>query len=642
MPAILSFPLYGPSRRADVPVIEVRLDTRDPAFPRQCPDLEEVNRRLGAQGIPPLESALIDADHLASPELCFAELLGQLARQLQRHAGHPVDVLQVRRSRFSDWRILVLVEHAHAEVGMAAVQLAVMLLGPQPSAFAANQPSFLDFARGRVLPAALVAVARAAQDRGIPSLVLSRPPLDAAIQGAGSGGGLLQLGHGARRHLVDGSADLGQMPGQPLTAAGTLVDSIYPDPAAARIPVVAVTGTNGKTTTTRMIAHVLEQAGFEPGVVTSEGVRLAGQPLTEGDSATFIGHARVLTEPGVDSAVLEAHHRGIVIRGFAFQHCDVGICLNVSADHIARGEIETLDEMADVKAAIPERASGAAILFADDPYCRAMGPRMTAASTWWISLTRSAEALAELGGAGEAVFCTLEAEDGGGDGNNDERVDGEEWIVVHRAGTRVPLMPVSNIPATYGGAARFMVSNAMHAAAAALALEIEPDRVASALAGFEAGEAMTPGRLNEVAGLPFRLILDFAHNPDGMAKLVEFTDRLTVKGRKYLALSGMAKRDDAINRQSAHAVAGHFDHYFCKDYTPSEPPLSRRVAPVMQSALVEAGVDPEATTVMSYGKEVLFDILSRCAPGDLLVYLIGNAEKAVIGSYVEEFRRRSG
>jgi UDP-N-acetylmuramyl tripeptide synthase len=610
-------------------VVEVRLDTLEADFPRGCIGLDEVDRRLVSYGLPPLVPGEPRNEHLASEEMRFAELLGQLARHLQRLAGHPVQELLVRRRRFSDWRILVLVEHAHADVGMAAVHLAVLLLSRQPAAFAAKYPSFLQFAGERVPSGALTEMTRAAERRNIPALVLSRPPLDRAIQGADLSAGkrLLQLGQGARRQLVDGSAEPAGDRDADADQGAARVDAMFPDPRSARVPVVAVTGTNGKTTTTRMIAHILGQSGLHTGVTTSEGITLRGAALTRGDSASFEGHARVLTDPGIDAAVLETHHRGIVLRGFAWKHCDVGICLNVSEDHIAPGEIETLEEMADVKAAVPARASGAAILFADDPHCRAMAPRLRAASTWWVSLVQPANELRKLGGSGDLTTCTLEG------------VDGREWIVIHRLGERLPLMPVDAIPATFGGAARFMVSNAMHAAAAALALELAPQQVVDALAGFEAGEAMTPGRLNEITGLPFRLILDFAHNPDGMARLADFTDRLPVRGRKLLALSGMAKRNDDINRKSAMAAAGHFDHYFCKEYTPSKPPPLRRVAPVMQAALVEAGVDPRAVSVRSYGKEALFDILSCCEPGDLLVYLIGNAEKAVINAYVDEFRR---
>ena len=729
-------------------MVEIRLDPRDPQFPRQCPTLQDVKQRLASQGLlstfPEFEAGTLP-DH---PTDRFAELLGQLTLRLQQIAGHPVEWLNVRKSRFADWRILVLVEHAHADVGMAALQLAALLLGPQHAAFGGQFSRFLAFAQARVLPADTSALARAAKRRGIPILYPSRPPLENAMRVPGQkpGMGVLQLGQGARSQTLQGTFNLtradanlfdlrddpGQLrsllsrlipsSGQPMDekrqryrlfgvgnglsmtltcisdswhsvsevhafwdelfadllkhtegqavllevlsaglalepqagtvqiedvrlgpdlsflrqkddetlldqAAEALMDSLFADAGEARIPVIAVTGTNGKTTTTRMIAHILRQAGLKTGLVTSEGVNLNGRQIVNEDSGSFLGHTRVLTEPTVEAAALETHHRGIVVRGFAFDDCDVGLCLNVSPDHIARGEIETMAEMEDIKAAVPERASKAAILFADNPHCRAMATRMRARTTWWVSLAQSADQLARLPASGERAFCTVVNE------------DGAEWITVQHNGSAYTLMPVNDLPVAFGGAARFMVSNAMHAAAATLAVGIAPDIVAKALTSFEAGEDMTPGRLNEIQGLPFRLILDFAHNPDGMAKLVEFTDRLNVSGRKLIALSGMGKRDDAISEQTARTAAGHFDHYFCKEYTPSQPPLKRAFAPLMQRALIDAGVKPENTSLMTYGKQVLFDILSQCAPGDLLVYLIGNQEKAVIRGYIDEFHR---
>ena len=629
MSAILSFPFYGPSRRADVPVVEVRLDPRDPQFPSQCPTLKELRQRLAPQGIWSTFSELTNNRFSDDPTMRFAELLGHLALRLQQNAGHRVEYLNVRKSRFADWRILVFVEHAHADVGMASVQLAAMLLGPQHSAVASAYAQFLDYARAHAMPAGTVALAQAAKRRNLPVLYPGRPPLNKTmhINGQPYPVSALQIGQGVKRRIVDGhSLNAANSAEELSTAAEALLNDLFPEPSAARIPVVAVTGTNGKTTTTRMVAHIFRHAGLKTGLVTSEGVNLDGQQVVHDDAGSFAGHTRVLTHPDMQAAALETHHRGIVVRGFAFDDCDVGICLNVSPDHIKRGEIETMAEMEDVKAAVPERASKAAVLFADNMHCRAMANRITAETTWWVSLTQSVEELEQLPGTGQRALCTIAVE------------DGAEWILVQQNGARYPLMPVAELPVTFGGAARFMLSNAMHASAAALALGIAPQIVAAALSRFEAGEEMTPGRLNEIQGLPFRLILDFAHNPDGMAKLVEFTDRLDVNGRKFIALSGMGKRDDVINQQAAEATVGHFDHYFCKDYTPSEPPLQRALAPFMQQALIEAGIEPEKTTLLTYGKQVLFDILDTCAPGDLLVYLIGNAEKAVIRDYIDEFR----
>ena len=744
MVAILSFPLYGPSRRADIPVVEVRLDPRDPQFPPQCPTAEQVMARIKKL---PMANKFkrLEVECVSGPEpVRFAELLGQLALELQRIAGHRVDFLRVRKRRYCEAQLLVLVEHAHAEVGTAAVQLAVLLLSPQHAAFAEQFARFDAFARQHVIPNFSRALTKTARRRDIPVLYLARPPLDRLIRVPGHRGGpdLVQLGQGARHHVLEGTFDLTaadselhilrENPGQleslfspvkrgsgsrktrirligvgrslclavqlgdaqwqpinslhafwaermatllertrgqvimveafvdeldhppdannshligislgpdieflcqatdhdlPSVVAEAVLDALFPEPGAARIKVVSITGTNGKTTTTRMIAHILRHAGLKTGMVTSEGVHIEGQQLSQGDSGSFMGHTRVLCDRRIEAAALETHHRGIVIRGFAFDHCDVGICLNVSPDHIARGEIETMAEMEDVKAAVPERASKAAILFADDDHCRAMADRMKPVTLWWVSLKHSVEDLAAWPGIAQRNYCTVEQ-------HNDE-----EWIVLHQKNHATRLMRTSDIPATMDGAARFMLSNAMHAAAASVSVGVAPETITSALAGFKADFDMAPGRLNEFHDLPFRLICDFAHNPDGIAKLSEFTDRLEIEGRKLIALSGMGKRDDSVNRMAAESAAGHYDHYFCKDYTPSQPPLRRALAPFMQQCLIEAGVERDRTTLMGYGKEVLFDIFDACKPGDLLIYLIGNAEKNVIHDHITEYRQ---
>jgi len=676
--------------------------------------------------------------------LRFAELLGQLALELQRMAGHPVDFLRVRKRRYSDDQLLVLIEHAHAEVGTAAVQLAALLLSPQHAAFAEQFARFEAFARQHVLPAFSAALVEAARRHEIPVLFPARPPLDRMMRVPGHRGGpdLVQLGQGARHHVIEGTFDLsaadtalhvlrenpeqlepllapvkksngsrttrmrligvgsscclalqhedaqwkpidalhefwtermaallnktqGQMvmleafvdePGQPpdennsqlsgitlgpdlaflrqspdhgmlVKAAEALLDALFSSADSARIPVIAVTGTNGKTTTTRMVAHILRHAGLNTGMVTSEGVNIDGQPLSHEDAGSFMGHTRVLCDRRTEAAALETHHRGIVVRGFAFDHCDVGLCLNVSPDHIGPNQVETMAEMEAIKAAVPAHASQAAVLFADDAHCCSIAEQVKPRTLWWVSLKHSAEELAGWPGIAQRSYCTV------------EQHEGDEWIVVHQRNQATRLMRGTDIPATFDGAARFMLSNAMHATAAALSIGIPPDTIAKALSSFEAGSQMTPGRLNEFDGLPFRLICDFAHNPDGIAKVAQFTDQLAIEGRKMLVIAGMDKRDDSVNRMAAEAAAGHYDHYFCRDYTPSQPPLRRALASFMQQSLIDAGVEADRTTLLGYGKDVLFGILDACKPGDLLVCLIGNAEKKVIQDHIEAYRR---
>jgi len=424
---------------------------------------------------------------------------------------------------------------------------------------------------------------------------------------------------------------LGQCSGGPDvldSAATALIQWLFPDLDRVRMPIIAVTGTNGKTTTCRMISYILQQSDHKPGLVCTDGIFLCGKQISNTDASSFLGHARVLTSKLADSAVLETHHRGIAVRGFAFDKCDIAVCLNVSGDHLAEGEIESVEQMARIKRAVVERASYAAVLNADDPHCRAMLVHVAAQRCCLVSLHSSVQQLRELAAGDRACFCVLENE------------AGREWLIVYDQSERIALMRVDQIPATFSGTARFNISNVMHAAAATFLVGTGIDLIRAALRKFSAGPALTPGRMNVFDGLPFRIIVDFAHNADGMRKVCEFVDRQQVSGHKLIAFSGADNRPEAANRRSAQAVAGHFDFYFCKDYDRIPTPKRKLVGPFMQQALIEAGVAEEHTMVLTFGRDVILRILDACKPGDLLILLVGHVEKNTVPGYIEEYTRR--
>ena len=180
----------------------------------------------------------------------------------------------------------------------------------------------------------------------------------------------------------------------------------------------------------------------------------------------------------------------------------------------------------------------------------------------------------------------------------------------------------------------------MHAAAASLLLGTEVEQIRAALRTFTASPEMTPGRMNVFDDLPFRIIVDFAHNADGMKRVCEFVDRQKVKGRKLIAIPGAAKRSVQANRLSAQAVAGHFDFYFCKDYDPADPPARKLVGPFIQRVLVEEGVPKHRTMVLTFGRDAIFRILGACEPGDLLILLVGHVEMKTVPAYIEEYTQR--
>jgi UDP-N-acetylmuramyl tripeptide synthase len=412
------------------------------------------------------------------------------------------------------------------------------------------------------------------------------------------------------------------------TAADQIINWLYPDPGCAKIPTIAVTGTNGKTTTSRMLHHILSFKGHETGLVCTDGIFLGQKQLINEDAGTFRGHAVVLTSKLVDAAVLEAHHRGIAVHGFAFQNCDVGICLNVTEEHLAKGGIESVEEMAVVKRALVERAAHAAILFVDNEHCAGMIEHMKSKYICLVSLKSSAKELSQLPIPAKSSFCVL------------EMVQGQSWIVLHKAQKRLPVMPVSEIPATFNGTAKFNISNSMHAIAAAYFSGVEISAMRSALRIFRAGLELTPGRMNVFDGLPFKVIIDFAHNQDGVRNICEFADLQPVTGRKVIAFAGQSSRSDYLNRLVAKTVVGHFDFYFCKDYQSTENMESKLVGSFMQDVLLEHGVPKDATSVVTYGRDVIFKILDSCEAGDLLILLLGHKEIKSVPGYIEHYRQR--
>jgi cyanophycin synthetase len=235
--------------------------------------------------------------------------------------------------------------------------------------------------------------------------------------------------------------------------------------------------------------------------------------------------------------------------------------------------------------------------------------------------------LQALGHNGSACFCVVES------------VEEIEWLVFYDQEKRLPVIPVNELPATFAGTARFNVSNAMHALAATYLLGTGIESIRAALGTFSSGQAQTPGRMNVFNDLPFRIIMDFAHNPDGMQKVCEFIDRQKVSGKKLIAFSGLGKRSDDLNRKSAQAIAGHFDFYFCKDIEPSKPPKRRFTGPFMQQVLIDEGVPRQATTVLTFGRDDMFRVFDACEPGDELLVLVGLFESRKMPGYIQEYKK---
>lgn len=306
------------------------------------------------------------------------------------------------------------------------------------------------------------------------------------------------------------------------------------EPLRPQIPVIAVTGTNGKTTTTRLIAHLVRAGGRTPGWSSTDGIHIDGVEVEQGDWSGPGGAARVLQDPAVEVAVTETARGGILLRGMGTATNDVSVVTNISADHLGQLGVHTVEQLADVKAVIVRvtRPTGWCVLNADDPLVLGMR-RFTRARPWYYSPDPGNPALAEALDAGGRAITIIEG----------------EIVVLSRGSDPVRIIPVAEVPLTLAGASRVNVQNVLAAAAAALAVGVKRDRVRAGLRTFAADAAHNAGRLNSYLVDDIVVVLDLAHNEASLESLLEVAAALRRPGGELAVVTSTAgdRSDEAIH-----------------------------------------------------------------------------------------------
>lgn len=394
--------------------------------------------------------------------------------------------------------------------------------------------------------------------------------------------------------------------GTPRDAAGPVVDMLFPPGTPSRVPIAAITGTNGKTTTARMLAHITKMAGYTPGLTTTEGVYIDGQRTVEGDMTGPVSARMVLSDPQIDIAVLETARGGLLRAGMGVPEVNVGAVLNVQADHLGLKGIDTLEQLAEIKRIVVEVARDCAVLNADDANVLKMSAYTDAKTICYVTMNPSHALVREHIRAGGRA-CALEA-----------GVNGH-MITLYDKGSHMPLMWTHLIPATMEGRALHNVQNAMMAASMAFSLGIKLDAISQGLRTFDTTFFQAPGRMNMFNEHPFKVLMDYAHNAHAVSVMADLAQRLDVAGRRIVVVAGPGDRRDDDLRAIAAVIAGKFDHYVVRRDDALRGRDGDEVPRIIAKALLANGVPDEAITIIPDEQQAVDAALRLAEPGDLLL-----------------------
>ncbi|MDA1081810.1 MAG: cyanophycin synthetase [Gemmatimonadetes bacterium] len=399
--------------------------------------------------------------------------------------------------------------------------------------------------------------------------------------------------------------------GKARDVATPVIDMLFPPGQPTVVPIAAVTGTNGKTTTARMLAHICKMGGMTPGLTTTDGVYIDGQSTVEGDMTGPVATRTVLSDPAIDVAVLEIARGGLLRAGMGTRYVDVGAVLNVRSDHLGMRGVDTLEALAEVKRVVVEVARDTAVLNADDPLCLKMASYTEAKHLCYVTTDPEHALVREhIRAGGRAV--SLES-----------GVNGE-MITIYDKGAHIPLLWTHLIPATIEGRAQHNVVNAMFAAAMGFSMGLKLEVIRQGLSTFDTTFFQAPGRMNVYTKLPFKVILDYGHNAHAVEMMTELCSRLDVAGRRIVVLAGPGDRRDEDLREIAHATAGRFDHYICRRDDGLRGRDGDEVPAIMSAALRACGVPDSSISIIPSEEAAVDAALHMAAAGDL-VLVFGDA-----------------
>lgn len=428
-----------------------------------------------------------------------------------------------------------------------------------------------------------------------------------------NGGGIIEVNAapGFRMHLAP-SEGIGR------NVAEHVIDMLFPPGTPSRVPIFAITGTNGKTTTTRLIAHILRNSGHTVGFTTTDGTYIGNDQITKGDNTGPVSAQLVLKDPTVDVAVLETARGGIIRSGLGFDQADVGVVLNVAEDHLGMKDVNTLEDLARVKSVVPRAVSkrGFAVLNAEDELVYKMR-ELVDGNVVCFSMDENHPNIRRRAERGR-VSCVFE----------------NGYVTILKGKWKVRVEKVTNIPLTYGGRAEFMIQNVLAAALACFVYGVSIEDIRVGLTTFNAGTAQTPGRLNFIEVDHVTVLMDYAHNPAGARGLTNFISKLPYKYRTAVLNGTGDRRDDDI-RELARIIADNFDRIVLRRGNYLRGRSEEDIFKLLQEGIALSSNSPQVR-IIPESRDAIRHAVKNARKGELVVTLADRVPDDI--RYVQEIR----
>lgn len=430
-----------------------------------------------------------------------------------------------------------------------------------------------------------------------------------------SGGAILEVNAapGFRMHLAPSE-------GLPRNVAAPVVDMLYPQGKAFRIPIIAVTGTNGKTTTTRLIAHIVKNNGYRVGFTTSDGIYIQNTMLTKGDTTGPLSAEFVLKDPTVEFAVLETARGGILRSGLGFSYCDIGVLTNIKEDHLGISDIHNLKDLTKVKRVVLDavKKDGWSVLNADDAYSMRLMPDLDA-KVAIFSLDENNPHIKKFAKEGK-ITCVYE----------------EGFVTIKKGDWKIRIAKANNIPITMEGKAKFMISNVLAASLATYLYGFEIEDIANSLRTFIPSAALTPGRLNIFKFKKFNVLIDFAHNPAGYEAIEDYLKNIEAT-KKIGIISGVGDRRDKDIQECGKIAGRMFDYIIIRNEKHLRGRPEEEINGLLISGIQEAGKDV-SYEIIPKEIEALKHAMSMAEEGTFITALSDVVSNAI--DLVQEYQNK--